>query len=627
MPIPKPKTNESKDAFIARCMADPVMASEYKDGKQRAAICYSQWRGKSMTPNEQLLAAIRQRSKKQVPFGRGILTADRYVKGLADVIGLDACYKHMSSRQQSFDDLVQKASETLVYSNDDMVLEEATATASRFKAMMEGAPDGAELPKNTLMVFRHKLTTTTEDRDRDILHAIGMELDPKMLLLWQHVHTMPIGKYVYTYDQNEKSISVVSTIIDMNETTHDAAVMVDNGMGRFSHGFRALDFEKRKSKGGKESGGFEIHRAEIMEESLVSVPANPDAQTEEVLLSLVEGGKLTSPVMKEFGRQVRTKQKTQIAVPGIKFRERLGDYQRELQCSSLSDLKSAVDAGLIGVTEEEGNHEDEPRTEAGGSGGEKGAADASKEADGGGRKAEDGGEGSAGDEKVKCPKCGSTNIKDGKCQDCGAELPAAKEPMKSVKATEAEQEQQQQAKGKNVKCPKCGYTAPMNYWSPGRGDGGYKCPECKADMSSVFPESFRSPPDDEKKPKKDTEPSGEKAGRVLSRVNESKIREALADLREAHSTPELARPLRALIHSAYSSLDAVVGALGDEGKTSEQELNVKAAAALFISEAGPEERERMSEVLQTLENIDKRNKRTKRFKKLTRRDVRGGLSE
>ena len=48
MPIPKPKDNESQDEFIARCMGDELMNSEYPDNSQRAAICNSQWRGKSM---------------------------------------------------------------------------------------------------------------------------------------------------------------------------------------------------------------------------------------------------------------------------------------------------------------------------------------------------------------------------------------------------------------------------------------------------------------------------------------------------------------------------------------------------------------------------------------------------
>lgn len=43
MPIPSPQ-NESRDEFIARCMADRTMVGEFADAKQRAAVCYDKWK-------------------------------------------------------------------------------------------------------------------------------------------------------------------------------------------------------------------------------------------------------------------------------------------------------------------------------------------------------------------------------------------------------------------------------------------------------------------------------------------------------------------------------------------------------------------------------------------------------
>lgn len=38
MPIPKPlPSSKDKDAFISKCMSDPVMLREFKDQRQRAA--------------------------------------------------------------------------------------------------------------------------------------------------------------------------------------------------------------------------------------------------------------------------------------------------------------------------------------------------------------------------------------------------------------------------------------------------------------------------------------------------------------------------------------------------------------------------------------------------------------
>jgi len=43
MPIPKPRKGQDQDAFMQDCMGDPVMNKDYKDQKQRAAICYRQY--------------------------------------------------------------------------------------------------------------------------------------------------------------------------------------------------------------------------------------------------------------------------------------------------------------------------------------------------------------------------------------------------------------------------------------------------------------------------------------------------------------------------------------------------------------------------------------------------------
>ena len=42
MPIPEPQELESDDDFMARCMADPVMVSEFPSQTQRLAVCAAQ---------------------------------------------------------------------------------------------------------------------------------------------------------------------------------------------------------------------------------------------------------------------------------------------------------------------------------------------------------------------------------------------------------------------------------------------------------------------------------------------------------------------------------------------------------------------------------------------------------
>ena len=46
MPIPTPKKDESQKDFINRCMGNDTMVKEYPDQKQRAAICFNEFRTK-----------------------------------------------------------------------------------------------------------------------------------------------------------------------------------------------------------------------------------------------------------------------------------------------------------------------------------------------------------------------------------------------------------------------------------------------------------------------------------------------------------------------------------------------------------------------------------------------------
>lgn len=42
MPLPTPGKSETREAFHSRCMKS--VQGEFKDQKQRNAVCYSQWR-------------------------------------------------------------------------------------------------------------------------------------------------------------------------------------------------------------------------------------------------------------------------------------------------------------------------------------------------------------------------------------------------------------------------------------------------------------------------------------------------------------------------------------------------------------------------------------------------------
>ena len=43
MPLPTPDNGEKRSKFMDRCMSDPTTRGEFKDNKQRAAVCSSQF--------------------------------------------------------------------------------------------------------------------------------------------------------------------------------------------------------------------------------------------------------------------------------------------------------------------------------------------------------------------------------------------------------------------------------------------------------------------------------------------------------------------------------------------------------------------------------------------------------
>lgn len=249
-----------------------------------------------MSVHLQLLKQLADQRAKNPERG-GFATAEAYVQRAIEETG--GFGKFSSSQQKS---ALEHAATTLVVPG-----EVKAATAEDISAVL---PDN-ELPPHTKMALIHKLTSNKEDRDKDVLHTSGAMLDPKAPLLWQHMHTMPVGKVVTTIEQTEALLRVASVLLDLNSTTEDAAKLIEADVLRFSHGFRALEFRQRKAEGEDgdemEFNGFDITKFEIMEASLVSVPSNTDAEME-----LWSSGKLHSDFFKAKAKATWDKRTVQV---------------------------------------------------------------------------------------------------------------------------------------------------------------------------------------------------------------------------------------------------------------------------------------------------------------------------
>jgi hypothetical protein len=224
----------------------------------------------------------------------GIWTADWYAQSAVECVGPGTCNAYFG---KGFNAglVIKEAAQKLTYGGT--IDSKAAATSVQDMAVLLG---GIELPKHAMMAFPHVLTTPREDRDSDMLETEGAIVDPKMPMLWQHIHTLPIGKMVKVLEHSKKVLKLASVLLDLNELTSDAAKLIEAEALRFSHGFRALEFVERKDQSTMESiGGFRVTKFEIMEESLVSVPSNVDAE-----ISLWDAGKLKSDLFKKHAKSL-----------------------------------------------------------------------------------------------------------------------------------------------------------------------------------------------------------------------------------------------------------------------------------------------------------------------------------
>lgn len=605
-----------------------------------------------MLPNDELIKSIRERDEKLTEFNGGILLADRYVKTISECVGSDLCYRFASKGNVSFSDVMKRASNTLTYNNPEMTVEDIYGQNKYEWRDNDG--DLLELPKHTLMVFRHVLTTPRKDRDGDTMRTKGAVPDPRMVMLSNHVHTLPIGKMLTVYEHNEKRLVLVSALVDVNDLAHDSAKMIEAGMGRFSHGFKALEFERNK-----EGGGFDIKRFEIMEESLVTVPSNVDAEMQEVLLSMTEGGKLTSPMMKAIGASIREKRPVSVPVgtmPGIKVPITLdltinghGTPTIEAGKSSGASVKCS------------GKPECGCGCAAGADGGKSGASEETNVDAGTAEK------GSDDKEMMLCPKC-SGKMADGKCTKCGyvigekdksADTDGQKGLVQNyVYSGSLEGSYEAIRNALEIQVGKFLETAGVEMQNPNNAGGRYRASaigtfddhvivsiskpggyvyykidwkdgkdgptltgepkEVKIEISTEIVEKYGDATTKEFRGWFENH-IGEKSGRTLNSKNAALLQEAHDSIGEVHDKEHLiSKGGKSLCKSAMGSIKTVLDSAEREPPTeaSAIEISVKDAARIFLADADELQRNIMKNALQAFDEVDEIKSNTKQYRTL-----------
>lgn len=127
-------------------------------------------------------------------------------------------------------------------------------------------------------VIRGVATTPSPDRMGDIVEPLGVEFKNPLPLLWQHQASKPVGSVKFdkptkagiTFEAKIEKTDEPGTLKDRLDEAWQSVKM---GLVRaVSIGFRSLEETYDREK-----GGWHFLRTEVMELSLVTIPAQPEA--------------------------------------------------------------------------------------------------------------------------------------------------------------------------------------------------------------------------------------------------------------------------------------------------------------------------------------------------------------
>lgn len=221
---------------------------------------------------EQLLENIRIRETKSL-YGIGLASA--YVAGMGNCLtggGLCPSKVFKSATPELWAKEIADSASRFTYCDE---------STSDSDFMQKSVREGTDITAGAILEYDCVLSSKRKDRDLDVIEQKGgLELDLKQPALWQHIQLSPIGKLVKVLEQDEFATKCRYALAD-TELGRDAATLVKFGALRKSIGFKPSEFspiEIVKGADGRDVvRGWHIKKALGMEGSLVSIPANADA--------------------------------------------------------------------------------------------------------------------------------------------------------------------------------------------------------------------------------------------------------------------------------------------------------------------------------------------------------------
>lgn len=299
MPIPKPKTGESRGNFMSRCMGDKTMTDEY-DNDQRLAVCNSSYNSKE---EEQVNDEKREVSKD-------VFTTEEEASARAEQLGCTGTHTMDRDGNTVYMPCRLHADYERLVGEEDDTEESAYGYGGRMKpkkkkpkkkeeeTSLDSDDDNVEDIK-TFFDIKTELVTTEDDgtfegygsvfnntdlgndviKDGAFTKTLRQRGAKGVKLLYQHKTDMPIG--VFTQIKEDDHGLYVKGKLALGTTSgKDAYELMKMGaLDGLSIGFKVNPKEVMYDK---RTGKRIIKELDLMEVSLVTFPMNPRATVRSV---------------------------------------------------------------------------------------------------------------------------------------------------------------------------------------------------------------------------------------------------------------------------------------------------------------------------------------------------------
>jgi HK97 family phage prohead protease len=280
MPIPKPRTNESRQQFMSRCMGDKTMTDEYNPN-QRMAVCSSQYKSKEEESSE---------SKREIR--KDVFTTEEEALKRAEEIGCVGSHSHDEDGNtiympcETHTDYVRAMGED-VKESDSKESDEPVEMFDDLEPMIVKteikAIDNEDEEEGSFEGYASVFGKADLGNDVVKYGAFRKSLRRKgakaVKLLYQHKSDMPVGVFD-SIKEDEHGLYVKGRLALKTQAGRDAFELMKMGaLDGLSIGFKpnpkATYYDKRTKK-------RMLEEVELMEISLVTFPMNQDARIRQV---------------------------------------------------------------------------------------------------------------------------------------------------------------------------------------------------------------------------------------------------------------------------------------------------------------------------------------------------------